>query len=505
MSKYQWDRIDDILGANSYTIFYDKAERPSQQQSNQKSNLGEVTEPTKDQSSISELDNKPLKSSNLTIPSSKSIIEVYPNEAIQGRLSNCYLMSSLSAMAQHPELIQRLFNTKKTNSHGLFSLNLCKGGVFKEIMLDNFFPCSLTSKLRFARPSPNRSIWPLLIEKGFAKIYGAYWNIGCGGSASLALKDLTGAPSQFFNMDDFEPKKIFSLIKNALDKRFIVVTQTKKEEESVETDFGLDHWHYYAVLGYLEIGKNTKLLKLRNPWGKNCWKGEWGVGSEQWTPKLRRKYQIDDDRWMIKNGVFYINLEDFVKNFIQIDICYYSPASVYTQHSVNYLSLRKKTLCFQIFVKKAGKYFLTFSQPDDRIAGIKEHSYASVVLVHPDFGPELEDLEKRKEMAENDVMSGDGEEEVLETRREDQMDDSRVLEEEINKGSEKKLPRCKTEKIKGKKQPKEGEELREQWGGVSDQFLDYTATFITGNGHSLRDIHVKASLKADQNYLLYVS
>jgi len=37
----------------------------------------------------------------------------------------------------------------------------------------------------------------MLLEKAYAKVYGGYWNIGTGGFAEDALKDLTGAPTEF--------------------------------------------------------------------------------------------------------------------------------------------------------------------------------------------------------------------------------------------------------------------------------------------------------------------
>jgi len=43
----------------------------------------------------------------------------------------------------------------------------------------------------------------MLIEKAYAKIYGNYSNIEVGYSAD-ALKDLTGAPSEYIDLKDLE-------------------------------------------------------------------------------------------------------------------------------------------------------------------------------------------------------------------------------------------------------------------------------------------------------------
>ena len=41
----------------------------------------------------------------------------------------------------------------------------------------------------------------MMLEKAYAKIYGGYWNIGTGGFAEDALKDLTGAPTEYMKLD----------------------------------------------------------------------------------------------------------------------------------------------------------------------------------------------------------------------------------------------------------------------------------------------------------------
>lgn len=46
----------------------------------------------------------------------------------------------------------------------------------------------------------------------------------------------------------------------------------------------------YRVLGYDESrqGKRIiRLLKIRNPWGQNEWKGDWGDHSYKWTEELK--------------------------------------------------------------------------------------------------------------------------------------------------------------------------------------------------------------------------
>jgi calpain-15 len=56
---------------------------------------------------------------------------------------------------------------------------------------------------------------------------------------------------------------------------------------------------------------NEKLIKLRNPWGKESWTGEWSPKSEKWTDELRKKlnyYSSEKD-----DGIFFISLTDFMQ------------------------------------------------------------------------------------------------------------------------------------------------------------------------------------------------
>jgi hypothetical protein len=67
------------------------------------------------------------------------------------------------------------------------------------IHIDDYFP-SISKQHAYVRVNNKggqREIWPLLIEKAYAKMYGSYANIE-GGLVDAALADLTnGAPYRF--------------------------------------------------------------------------------------------------------------------------------------------------------------------------------------------------------------------------------------------------------------------------------------------------------------------
>jgi len=56
-------------------------------------------------------------------------------------LGDCYLLSSLSALAEFPERIERLFDTKDYQPSGCYTVNMLVQGVRTEFVIDDFFPC----------------------------------------------------------------------------------------------------------------------------------------------------------------------------------------------------------------------------------------------------------------------------------------------------------------------------------------------------------------------------
>ena len=54
------------------------------------------------------------------------------------------------------------------------------------------------------------------------------------------------------------------------------------------------------------LGK-ISLIRLRNPWGKDEWKGAWSDGSKEW------EYLPDDVKNDKIDGEFFIALDDFLR------------------------------------------------------------------------------------------------------------------------------------------------------------------------------------------------
>jgi len=118
---------------------------------------------------------------------------IEPADIKQGQLANCWFLCGASCLAEMPELVERLFITKQYNDEGLYRLRLCKDGEWKEVTVDDYFPCFPKAGPMFSR-AHNNELWVLLLEKAYAKLHGNYKSL-VGGSPHEALGDLTGCPT----------------------------------------------------------------------------------------------------------------------------------------------------------------------------------------------------------------------------------------------------------------------------------------------------------------------
>ena len=76
---------------------------------------------------------------------------------------------------------------------------------------------------------------------------------------------------------------------------------------------GIEDGHAYSVLKATTYG-TTRLLLVKNPWGRTEWNGPWSDGSKEWSAEALTKlhYTFGDD------GIFWIPYEDFLRRYDRI-------------------------------------------------------------------------------------------------------------------------------------------------------------------------------------------
>mmetsp|Transcript_11281 Transcript_11281/g.25901 ORF Transcript_11281/g.25901 Transcript_11281/m.25901 type:complete len:423 (-) Transcript_11281:120-1388(-) len=302
---------------------------------------------------------------------------VDPNDVNQGGLGDCWILSSMAALAEFPGSITKLFSPQTLAPDGRYTIRLWSWAekAWKNIVVDDRLPVDFTgSACKYAKISGCGEIWPCLLEKAFAKYSGGYSKIN-GGNPAFSLASLTGCPDiiqlvksktedgvwQYFapkwSSDDVkdgpdtgnpitdEPlqelneNQVMAMIQDADNQNF-VLTASKYNTIGralgnifcpicmlcvADTDHeGIAFGHAYSLITVLSnaAGTGYNLVCLRNPWGEERvveWRGDWSDGDDLWRqyPQVKAAaMQTDAD-----DGLFWMEYEDFVEHYDTIAIC----------------------------------------------------------------------------------------------------------------------------------------------------------------------------------------
>jgi len=249
-------------------------------------------------------------------------------EIVQGDVGDCWLLSALSVVALRPALLRQIVLDDSINPDGRYRVRLFLDGEWETLIVDDLFPCVIGEndelEPKFCR-SKSGAIWPLLVEKAFAQIYGSYDNLS-GGYISEALTDMTGGFSQVFSLNtDLEMVASGSLWTHLVhfqdDGDLLLSAGTYNfEDDSVD---GIRPGHAYAILDSREEWDARgwhRLIKVRDPWGLSEWNGAWSDSDkERWTRRMRNRVGISAEE--SADGIFWMSLEDFVVYFRDLHVC----------------------------------------------------------------------------------------------------------------------------------------------------------------------------------------
>jgi hypothetical protein len=93
----------------------------------------------------------------------------------QGGLGTCYFVASVCALCDRdPDFIRSLFLTPDYSVEGVYQVRLCRNGVWTVCTIDDFLPCLTGSNNPRFTSSVDNQLWPALLEKAYAKLYGSY-------------------------------------------------------------------------------------------------------------------------------------------------------------------------------------------------------------------------------------------------------------------------------------------------------------------------------------------
>lgn len=308
-----------------------------------------------------------------------------PEDVCQGALGNCWFAGALSVVAQLPQLIDRICLTKELNPNGVYHLRLCHAGQWLDLVVDDLFPTSQVCEgttdgrlVSFSRGGnlcylggARRQLWPPLVEKAAAKLFGCYGALK-GGTFAEALALFTGYPTQKLRLyipkmqrmeraqrrqakqerrtqlllqgqdvpddqsDDSDDDDLnWSKLVSCKDAGYLLglgcsEESCEKPKHHIVEEMGLQAPHAYGILDLAEVnvnGKTEHLVKIRNPWGQNAprtWKGKWGKDWDGWTPELQKQLKVVNSSGVLMDdpmSIFWMAFEDLKEYFSHVEIC----------------------------------------------------------------------------------------------------------------------------------------------------------------------------------------
>lgn len=308
---------------------------------------------------------------------------ISPEDIGQQAIGDCYLLGAISCLATQPGLVRRLFDIEEPNKWGVYSIWLNINGMWKQYVIDDYFPINNQGAYVFTVPNKGQNeIWAMLLEKAYAKAYGGYYKIPSG-ILSEAFRDLTGAPPILYKLDEAKmnfrvKEKMYNKIKKAFQTTYLVAGGTKPHPTIPEfkKPNGLIMGHAYSILDtdvIIRNGREVRLIQLRNPWGKDEWNGDWSDTSPLWTDEERTDLIVREHE--CNDGIFWMSFDDFIEEFNELHICKVNPKFTYNSVPIKF---RRQGRMFQtivkINIKSGGKYTFSSDRKD-------RHFYREVITL----------------------------------------------------------------------------------------------------------------------------
>ena len=281
------------------------------------------------------------------------------DDVIQGNIGSSYFISALKFLSEDKERINSLFDINNTNNTNkkYFEVFIYINGYKSKIIIDNKFPFISNKEnkkeLAFCKiNNKSNNIWPLILEKIWAKINSSYEDI-IEGDVSDIFKCFTPCPIKIYH-HDIKYNNLYEKIKNAIDNNFIVCTDiNSKKENQLLKKLGVISNHAYKIIGYGTLidseGNIYNLLKIYNEYEITSWIGDWGPGSAKWNNEFKRYLNYDPDKEI---NTFYININDYLKFYSTTYILCWHKEYNYFYEKISITGINEPFTCCKIKFNK---------------------------------------------------------------------------------------------------------------------------------------------------------
>ncbi|XP_077641833.1 calpain-10 isoform X2 [Lonchura striata] len=251
----------------------------------------------------------------------------------QGILGDCWFLCACVALQKSKYLLNKVIppgqpSWTDESYRGCFMCRVWQFGHWVEVTIDDRLPC-LGGKLCFSQCQTEDLFWLPLLEKAYAKVHGSYEQLWAGQVAD-ALVDLTGGIAERWTLKGpgkiVEKEKTGMVLEKAVFRRLMnlkeqcVISCSILNSRQGASELG--EFHAFIVIDTLNLsevsGKEIFLLRIRNPWGRRCWKGPWCEGGQGWNqldPVVASKLLSQ-----IQEGEFWVDEEEFFREFDEITV-----------------------------------------------------------------------------------------------------------------------------------------------------------------------------------------
>ncbi|CAF93330.1 unnamed protein product [Tetraodon nigroviridis] len=263
----------------------------------------------------------------------------------QGALGDCWLLAAIASLTLNEFVLARVVPGDQgfgEDYAGIFHFQFWQFGEWVDVVIDDRLPVK-DDELMFVHSAEGREFWSALLEKAYAKVNGCYEALS-GGSTTEGFEDFTGGIAENYDLRK-PPSNLFQILKKALEAGALLgcsIDITSAADSEAVTGQKLVKGHAYSLTGAVEVtylGRQEKLVRMRNPWGQVEWTGAWSDGlcrrSSEWD-----NVQGDCPHANAEDGEFWMSFNDFCRHYSRIEVCTLTPDTI-LDDSVKHWSVSK--------------------------------------------------------------------------------------------------------------------------------------------------------------------
>ena len=190
---------------------------------------------------------------------------ISPDDIDQGGLGNCWFLAAISAIAEKPGRMEKVFLQKENylNQAGIYGFNFFTLGVPHTVVIDDYLPVETDSRGKkgtvFTSIGDDSSLWGPLIEKAFAKYWGNYGHI-VGGASQMAVRTMLGGVHMSHDHASMTIDQIWEILHENAQTDTILTAGSNGESDEHKNTSGLVEGHAYTILKTVILSNKAKLV-----------------------------------------------------------------------------------------------------------------------------------------------------------------------------------------------------------------------------------------------------